>query len=147
MYLKLLCSFMLSCMLLTATAQFRNIPAEVTDNFKAKYPNASHVSWKDKITSFQAEFVQNKDKIKATYSSKGEWQKTEKKYDFGKLPSNVKDGFSKSKYASYDVKEVLEIDDSEKGLMYRVVVKKDDFTRRALYFTAAGQLVKDEVNF
>ena len=147
MYLKLLCSFMLSCMLVTANAQFRNIPAEVTDGFKVKFPKATHVTWKDKITSFQAEFVQNKDKVKATFSSKGEWQKTEKKYDFTKLPSNVKDGFSKSKYAKYDVKEVSEIDDSEKGLMYRVVVKKDDFTKRGLYFTAAGQLVKDEVNF
>jgi hypothetical protein len=147
MLTKLVCSVFLSCLLLTANAQFRNIPPEVTDNFKTKFPKATHVEWKDKISSFQAEFEDGKGKAKASFSSKGEWLKTEKKLDFATLPGDVKDGFSKSKFADYAVKEASEIDDKEKGLLYLVVVKKGDLTKRNLYFTATGQLVKDDVNF
>ncbi len=147
MYAKLLCSLLLTCMLLTANAQFRNIPAEVTEAFKTKFPNASHVSWKDKITSFQAEFEQDEVKSKASYTSKGEWLKTERKAEFEKLPEKIKDGFNKSKYADYPVREVVEVEDNEKGIQYLVIVKKGDITKRNLYFTAAGQLVKDDVNF
>lgn len=147
MYLKTLFSFLFACMLVTVNAQFRSIPAVVTDAFQAKFGKASHVIWKDKLSSFQAEFQLGKDKVKASYSSKGEWLKTEKKYDFTRLPADVKDGLSKSKYADYTVKEVMEIDDKEKGLQYKLTVKKGDKTRRLLYFTPAGQLVKDDVNF
>ncbi len=144
---KLMCTVVLSCVLLGTSAQFRSIPAEVTERFDKKFPAASHVMWKDKITSFQAEFQEEKQKAKASFSSKGEWLKTEKKYDYAKLPAVVKDGFTKSKYASYKVREVSEVDDNEKGLQYLVVVKKGDLTKRTLYFTQSGQLVKDDVNF
>ena len=133
--------------MLAANAQFRDIPSEVTDSFVAKFPKASHVSWKDKITGFQADFEQKNQKVKATFNSKGEWQKTEKQLLISKLPAAVNDGFNKSKYAAYTVREAVELDDHEKGLMYKVVVKKGDITKRNLYFTAAGQLVKDDVNF
>jgi len=129
---------------LQAGAQFRSIPGEVTDNFKSKFPKATHVTWKDKLSSFTAEFDQNNEKLKAFFTSKGNWLRTEKPMDFEKLPGVVKDGFSKSKYAMYDVKEVIGIDDSEKGYLYKVVVKKGDITGRNLFFTSKGQLVKDD---
>ena len=144
---KLMYTLVLSCLLMGANAQFRSIPAEVTESFDKKFPLANHVTWKDKITSFQAEFQEEKQKVRASFTSKGEWLKTEKNYDYAKLPAEVKDGFTKSKYASYKVREVSEIDDNEKGLQYVVVVKKGDLTKRNLYFTKSGQLVKDDVNF
>ena len=147
MFTKIISFIFLSCLLLAANAQFRGIPSEVTDSFVAKFPKASHVSWKDKITGFQADFEQKNQKVKATFNSKGEWQKTEKQLLISKLPAAVNDGFNKSKYAAYTVREAVELDDHEKGLMYKVVVKKGDITKRNLYFTAAGQLVKDDVNF
>ncbi len=81
-------------------AQFSKIPAVVTDAFKAKYNNAASVSWKDKITSFQADFKVGDRTMKSTFSSKGEWLKTESRFDYKSLPGEVKDGFKKSKYAS-----------------------------------------------
>lgn len=147
MFTKIISFIFLSCLMLAANAQFRDIPSEVTDSFVAKFPKASHVSWKDKITGFQADFEQKNQKVKATFNSKGEWQKTEKQLLISKLPAAVNDGFNKSKYAAYTVREAVELDDHEKGLMYKVVVKKGDITKRNLYFTAAGQLVKDDVNF
>ncbi len=46
-------------MVLASQAQFRKIPAVVTDAFKAKYAAASGVSWRDKLSSFQADFTIN----------------------------------------------------------------------------------------
>jgi hypothetical protein len=46
---KWMLSFVFLVAVLSANAQFRKIPAEVTDAFKAKYEKASGVSWKDKL--------------------------------------------------------------------------------------------------
>src|SRR3954451_21684626 len=100
--------------MLSSNAQFRKIPAEVTDSFKAKYADASAVSWKDKISSSQADFKMDDKEMRAIFSSKGEWLKTETKYSYDKLPGDVKDGFKKSKYADIPVSEVVQIDDKEK---------------------------------
>jgi hypothetical protein len=129
----------------TTNAQFRKIPAEVTDSFKAKFANASHVTWRDKVTSFQAEFTQGQDNIKANFSSKGEWLRTEKKYDYNKISSEIKDGFSKSKYANWSVKEVVEVDDATEGKKLRITVRKGDMAKRYLYFSASGQLLSDSM--
>src|SRR4051812_7867223 len=79
-------------------AQIRKVPSEVTNAFKAKYPDAQNVEWKDKVTFFQASFNLNDAETTADFSSKGEWQETAKKMDYDALPNAVKDGFKKSKY-------------------------------------------------
>lgn len=147
MITKFFALIILNCLLFTANAQFRDIPSVVTDSFYNRFPKAAHVSWKDKITAFQAEFELGYDKVKSTYSSKGEWQKTEKDLLISKIPGNVTDGFNKSKYAAYNIREAVEINDHEKGLLYKLVVRRGEITKRNLYFTTGGQLVKDDVNF
>src|SRR5580704_662766 len=76
-------------------AQIRKIPAEVTEALKSKYPEASNVTWKDKITVFAASFEMNGEKLEARFSSKGEWQSTEKEINENELPADVKDGLNK----------------------------------------------------
>jgi len=127
----------------TASAQFRKIPAVVTDAFKAKYANATGLEWKDKLTSFEADFTVGEKPMKAYFTSKGEWIKTETKHSFENLPADVKDGFKKSKYADLSVTDVLQIDENEKGELYKVVVKKNEYSKRNLVFTKTGQLVSD----
>ncbi|MEJ7683783.1 MAG: hypothetical protein WKG06_39155 [Segetibacter sp.] len=92
---KWIFSFVLLLVMFSVNAQFRKIPAEVTESFKAKYENASGVSWKDKLTSFEADFKQGDEEMKAFFSSKGELIKTETKYSIEGLPSEVRDGFKK----------------------------------------------------
>jgi hypothetical protein len=145
MKMKLLMLMLLSVSLISVNAQFRKIPAVVTDSFKVRFPNAEHVNWKDKMETFQAEFKTGVDDVKANFSSKGEWQHTERKYSYDKLPAEVKDGFKKSKFANYSVQDVKEIDDVKDGHEFKLTVKKGNVTKRNLYFTAAGQLVSDSV--
>src|SRR3954470_10284069 len=144
---KWMFSFVLLIAMYSANAQFRKIPAEVTDSFKVKYENASGVSWKDKITSFQAEFKQGDREMRSTFSSTGEWLKTETKHSFESLPDEVKDGFKKSKFADLTVVDVLQVEEKEKETQYRVVVKKNDIAKRSLVFSKTGQLISDSASF
>jgi hypothetical protein len=131
---------------ISADAQFRKIPAVVTDAFKAKYATATGVEWKDRLSSFEADFKIGDKDMKASFNSKGEWLKTESKSSFTTLPPEVKDGFKKSKYADLTVLDVNQIDEKEKGMLYKVVVRKNEYTKRILVFSKAGQLVSDNAS-
>lgn len=143
---KWIFSFVLLLMMFSAKAQFRKIPADVTDSFKVKYENAAGVSWKDRLSSFQADFTIGEKEMKALFSSKGEWIKTETKHTYSSLPSDVIDGFKKSKYAELDVLDVTQIEDRDNITQYRLVVKKNDFNKRSLIFSKMGQLMSDNAS-
>lgn len=140
---KWMFSFVFFLTVLFSNAQFRKIPAVVTDAFKAKYSNASGVEWKDKLSSFEADFKSGDKDMKASFSSKGEWLKTETKHTYNSLPSDVKDGFKKSKYADLSVADVTQVDDKDKGVLYKLQVKKSEYNKRNLVFTKTGQLISD----
>ena len=140
-------SFVLLLVMFSANAQFRKIPAVVTDSFKVRFENASGVSWKDKLTSFQADFKQGEKEMKASFSSNGEWIKTETKHTYQSLPAEVKDGFKKSKFADLNVLDVLQVDEKDKDTQYRIIVKKNDVAKRSLVFSKTGQLTSDNALF
>lgn len=127
----------------SVNAQFRKIPAVVTDAFKTKYATASGVEWKDKLTAFEADFKFGEKDVRAFFSSKGEWLKTETKHSYSSLPLEVKDGFKKSKYADFKVAEATQVEDKDKGVLYKMIVKKNDYSKKVLVFTKTGQLTSD----
>ena len=144
---KLIFSFVLLFVIFSVNAQFRKIPAEVTDSFKTRYESASGVSWKDKLTSFEADFKQGDKEMKAFFTSKGEWIKTETKKGFEELPSEVKDGFQKSKYSELTPVDVMLVEGKDSEIQYRIIVKKNDFNKRSLLFSKDGKLISDNVLF
>jgi len=126
-------------------AQFRKIPGEVTDSFKAKYPTASSVSWKDNVTAFTATFTLNSEKYTAKYNSKGEWQQAEKKIKQEEIPAEVKDGLSKSKYAEWKIGTVTKRYLPGDKVEYIIFVSKSDLSKRNLTFNSGGQLTRDAI--
>lgn len=134
-------------MLLTATvsqAQIRTMPAEVTNSFKAKFPDASDVSWKDKLSSWQATFTEKGVKTEAWFSGKGEWKETDKEMDFNSLPADVKTGLSKSRYSEWTPGSVTAIWKKDKALQYRVYVEKSSLVQKKyLYFSEKGVLQRE----
>ncbi len=125
-------------------AQIRKVPAEVTNAFKAKYPDAQNVEWKDKVTVFEASFTSNNAEMTADFTSKGEWKETDKKMSFDALPDAVKDGFKKSKYNDWTPGTVTQIEKNNKSLEYKVYAEKSSLVQKKfLYFNAKGQLVRD----
>ena len=125
-----------------SNAQIRKVPSEVTNAFKAKYPNAQDVEWKDKITSFHAVFTDNGTKKEASFTKDG-WKETESEMEFNGLPEEVKDGFAKSKYADWEHGSVVEIQKSDDALQYRIYVEKSTLNKKFLFFNKNGKLLKD----
>lgn len=142
---KWILSLALSIVMFSANAQFRKIPAEVTDSFKTRFNDATKVSWRDNIISFQASFKKGNDNVKASFTSKGEWLKTEKNFTFENSPEELKDGFKKSKYTDWTVKEVVLVEEKDKQPQYRILVRKSDLQKKNLYFSQSGQLLEEAI--
>jgi hypothetical protein len=125
-------------------AQLRKIPAEVTDAFKSKFPQAANVEWKDKLSGFEANFKIAETAYEARFNNKGEWQETEKLMDPQTFPAEVKDGFDKSKYTSWEVKELSHLEKKDTAY-YRVLVRKNDLEKKYLFFDDKGKLIKEQI--
>jgi hypothetical protein len=137
--------FLLLLATFSASAQLRKVPAEVTSTFETKFPEVKKVSWKDNITNFEARFTLNDVETSAKFNKKGEWLVTEKTVEYIGLPEAVQDGFKKSKYADWEVKKVVMVDENDRELVYRILVKKNDVQKRHLFFKVDGKLLKDPI--
>jgi hypothetical protein len=126
-------------------AQLRKIPAEVTNAFQEKYPNAKSVEWRDKLSSFTASFQQDSTTYIAQFSSKGEWENTEEAIDESELPDEVKNGFDKSRYADWNMGQVTKIELPGDEFQYKIEVAKGDIKKRNLYFNSKGRMLKDKI--
>lgn len=124
-------------------AQLRDIPAEVTDAFTKQYPGAEQVVYKDNLKNFQVQFLLSGEKYIARYSSKGEWKESEKSTDIVKLPQPVQDGFNKSKYADWKIREVVTLLMPNGVEHYKIRVEKGELQKKNLYFNKEGRLTKD----
>jgi Putative beta-lactamase-inhibitor-like, PepSY-like len=125
-------------------AQIRKVPAEVTNAFKAKFPDAQNVEWKAEISDFQANFTENGVEKTAEFSSKGEWKETDTKMAFDSVPAAVKDGFQKSKYSDWTPGSVTLIEKNDNSREYKVYAEKSSLVQKKfLYFNDQGQLVRD----
>ena len=141
-------SFLLAFILASADesfAQFRKVPAEVTEALKAKYPDANNVSWKDKISVFVASFDMDNEKYEARFNEKGEWKSTQKEISKEALPEEVKDGWEKSKYADWDLNSVYSIELPDDVIQYRLQVAKSDIQKKNLLFNSDGKLLRDNI--
>ena len=144
--MRMNCTFILFLFTaVTASAQIRKIPAEVTGAFSARYPHAEKVAWKDNLTAFEARFTLNNYLMSAAFNGKGEWQYSEKKMQFDELPQSVKDGFNKSKYAEREKGSVMEIDKNGEAIEYRILVKKSGLEKKYLFFDINGRLKREAI--
>jgi Putative beta-lactamase-inhibitor-like, PepSY-like len=128
-----------------SSAQLRKVPAEVTEAFKDKFADTKNVSWKDKLSAFQVNFEMEGAQYAAKFTSKGEWLQTEKEIDEDTLPAEVKDGFGKSKFTDWELKQVSRIETNNNGVQYRIFVRKSGVEKKYLYFDETGKLVKDAI--
>lgn len=128
---------------LTSFAQIREIPKEVDEAFSRQYPKAERAEFNDNLINVKVSFELEGDKYMATYSNKGLWKETEKEWQYDKLPQAVKDGFEKSKYADWQVKEAVIIYRAGGTERYRLRVEKGDIKRKNLFFNDKGRLMEE----
>jgi len=125
-------------------AQIRKIPSKVTTAFEKQYPTAHDVSYKGTLTNVQVHFVLDSIKMIAKYTNEGEWKETEKESNYDALPSEVKDGFTKSKFSNeWKVIETAIIDLPSGAQRYRLKIEKNDIQKKYLYFDTTGKLLRD----
>jgi hypothetical protein len=130
----------------SALAQIRKIPAEVTEAFKEKYPGASQVEWKDKLTNFVAVFQEDGIQYEARFNKKGEWKDTESAIDTDELPEAVNEGYNKSKYADeWKIEAAYKIVLPNEKVNYRVLARKSDLQKKNILFNSEGRLLKDNM--
>jgi hypothetical protein len=130
----------------SADAQIRKIPAEVTDAFKEKYPEATNVEWKDKLTNFVAVFKQDGVQYEARFTKKGDWKDTENAIETEELPEEVNEGYSKSKYADeWKIEAAYKIVLPNDQVQYRVLARKSDLQKKNILFSSGGRLLKDNM--
>jgi hypothetical protein len=130
---------------LSSFGQIRKVPATVTEAFKQKYPDASNVEWKDKLTLFVADFEKAGKKYEARFSNKGVWQQTEDEIGETELPPAVKEGLDKSKYADWERIAFYHLSLPSDQAQYRITVKKSDLQKKNLLFNNTGRLLKDNI--
>jgi uncharacterized protein YxeA len=129
----------------SAFAQFRKIPAEVTDALSQKFHGATKVEWKDRLTGYTATFQLDNKTYVADFSNKAQWESTEEEIDEASLPAEVKDSFSKSKYSDWTISKVEKIDLPRNEVQYRIQISSGDIKKRNLYFNSKGRLLKDNL--
>jgi len=129
----------------TTNAQIRKIPAEVTESFAQKFPDASNVEWRDKLSGFTASFSVDSIQYVASFNNDGEWENTEQVIEQSALPEAVQDGFEKSRYADWNLNKVIKIELPDDIWQYKIEVSKGDIKKRNLYFNSKGRLLKDKL--
>ena len=125
-------------------AQNKTIPVVVSDSFNARFPNATAVLWNDMFTSCRATFKIGTDEMKATFSSKGNWYRTETKINYDLLPLTVQEGFKKTKYANIPVKDATKTEEKNKPILYRITVMKGAVNKTGLVFSTEGALISEK---
>jgi hypothetical protein len=126
-------------------SQIRKIPSAATESLKEKYPGAEQVQWKDQITHFTAKFTLDSKDYEAHFDNDGNWKESLVKIDESALPSEVKDGISKSKYSDWDIDKVEKLQSSNDNVQYRLQVKSGDIKKKVLYFNPDGKLASDHI--
>ena len=126
-------------------AQITSIPELAKENFFKQYPDAKNVQWQNDVVNVNARFEQDSNSLNAEYNNKGTWKWTLKEWTFDNLTSDIKEGFSKSKYASRQVLEVKVLYLPGYVIQYRLKVEKNDIERKFLFFNTEGRLVRTTV--
>ena len=125
-------------------AQLRDVPASVTNSFKAKFPDAKDIKWSDKVTSFQATFLSGGHTYEARFDNDGNFKESEKAISFDDLPAPVKETFNGSKFKDWNLRTVAEIQTSDGSTEYRIYLKDKTVNRKYLFYDASGKLLRDE---
>ena len=126
-------------------AQVTSIPDQAKENFFKQYPDAKNIEWQNDVVNVNVRFEQDSNYMNAEYNNKGIWKRTLKDWSFDKLPSDVKEGFSKSKYAGREVQETKVLYLPGYVIQYRIKVEKTDLEKKYLFFNGDGRLVRSTV--
>ena len=103
------------------------------------------MEFKDNLLNVHVNFELNGERMMAIYNNKGLWKNTEKDWSYDKLSQDVKDGFTKSKYAEWKVSETKIIYQPGGTELLRIKAEKNDVSKKYLFFSKTGRLTGDAI--
>ncbi|AYD46323.1 PepSY-like domain-containing protein [Arachidicoccus soli] len=128
-----------------ANAQIRNVPTEVKSTIHLQFPNAKHIDYSDYLAYYQVKFINNDSATTVIITNKGKIKATSVSMKYDDLPSAVKDGFKKSKYADWKVKDVARYYQPDQPMQYEINASGESFlSKKNLFFSRDGQLLSDK---
>jgi hypothetical protein len=140
---KLFFAFFLTVAIFTTVnAQVFNVPAHAKTDFSERYKNATKADWTNDVSYYTCKFKQNGVDSKAYYHMDGYWDYTERFVASSKVPTTVKDSFSKSKYRDWSTKSLVYVENKDNVNLYRYYVKKG-IEKKYVFFDKEGKLVKE----
>ena len=128
-----------------SNAQGDKVPEIVKETFQNQYPKADVQEYEDLLVKVVVKFTIDSSDMKATYSNKGVWKGTDKEISYSSVPVEVKDGFKKSKYADWDLRESTQLYLPGGSTQYRLRVKKNDLQLKYLFFNTSGRLLRTSI--
>lgn len=148
--MKFVLSFVLSFMLISFSAgaqQLFSVPDIVKQTFDKQYPDAQDLKWTNGLDNHSVRFTLGERKLKANYAPKGDWVSTEEQIKMEALPQVVQEGFNKSKYKDWPVKDVVAVTKPrENANEYFIVVQKSTLNKKKLVFDAKGRLYEELIS-
>ena len=135
----------LSALSSQSEAQVTTIPDQAKANFFKQYPDAKNIEWQNDVVNVNVRFEQDTNRLNAEYSNKGIWKWTLKDWSFEQLPADVKEGFSKSKYGTREVKETKVLYLPGYVIQYRIKVEKSDVEKKYVFFNGEGKFLRSAV--
>ncbi|MGF7231056.1 PepSY-like domain-containing protein [Arachidicoccus sp.] len=145
--MKLLITGLLSIFLSFSmvNAQIRNVPPVVKATIQQQFPNAKHIDYSDYLAYYQVTFTNNESPTTVIITNKGKIKATSIKMQYEDLPSTVKDGFKKSKYADWKVNDVAKYYQPSRPMQYEINASGESFiSKKKLFFSTDGQLLSDK---
>jgi len=125
--------------------QIKSAPQTVTNNFTSMFPDAKSVEWRNKLTDYQVFFLANNSKCEAKFNLDGKWISTERQIKNDSIPEKIKENLHLSKYADWSIQSAYELEFPDQEGQYHIVVTKDDFPNKILFFNKTGQMVNNNL--
>jgi Putative beta-lactamase-inhibitor-like, PepSY-like len=126
-------------------SQVTSIPEQAKENFFKQYPDARNVQWENDVVNVNVRFEQDTNRLNAEYNNKGIWKRTLKEWTYDKLITDVKEGFTKSKYGNMQVQDVKVLYLPGYVIQYRLKVSKNNVENKFLFFNTEGRLIRTTV--
>ena len=142
-FLMIACLFFYSG-LIDAQSSKVYVPTAVNKACKEKYPSVKEVKWQKDKDAYAALFYFRGAPCTARFNEKGDWLDETRKTSFGELRNNVRNAFSKSKFAAWRAYEVNEITERNKEPQYRILISNtENQSQRYIFYDTKGQLTKE----
>lgn len=124
---------------------YNDVPSQILNNFKAKYPNVNNVEWERKGNYYVADFTYNMDDMDVWFSA-SDSSIAMIENDYGKnmfrIPGEVSKAFAESEYGYWTVDDIKYYERTKSNSFYLIEVEKTGQKDMDLYYNPDGTLIK-----